>query len=84
MSLFHTILSELTKKLSNEEEKKDIIAQEITEVLHIPINKDELFLSKKGLFLNVSPTKKAALYLKKEAIKDILSKHNLLLLSDRK
>ncbi len=79
MSLFNKVLQEITNKLFEGEEKRQTIINEIKKETGIPLSPGEIKTSKKGLFFSVSPTKKAALLMKKESIEEIFKRNKTII-----
>ncbi len=77
MNLFNSILEELSKKIKGAEIYKEEVSLVISKLLNININSDQISIKKGVLFLNVSPTIKSALLLKKEVLIKELSKFNI-------
>lgn len=77
MSLFHNLLSELSKKIQGNEFFKDNIAKDISGVLGIDISPDQIKINKGEIFLNISPTLKTLVNLKKESLIISLKKYNI-------
>ncbi len=77
MNLFNSILEELSKKIEGAEIYKEEVSLVISRLLNININPDQISIKNGVLFLNVSPTIKSALLLKKEVLIKELSKFNI-------
>ena len=77
MNLFNSILEELSKKIKGAEIYKEEVSLVISRLLNININPDQISIKNGTLFLNVSPTIKSALLLKKEVLIKELSKFNI-------
>jgi hypothetical protein len=77
MNLFNSILEELSKKIKGAEIYKEEVSLVISRLLNININPDQIAIKNGTLFLNVSPTIKSALLLKKEMLIKELSKFNI-------
>ena len=68
MSLFNEILSEVSKHLkANESNKKDI-AEAISVEIGTVVKVDEIKIKDGTLFINVSPTLKSLIYLRRKKI----------------
>lgn len=68
MSLFHTILEDITKRLRSVEGNKDDIAKVVSTVLGIAISANQLQIKQNTLFISTSPTIKSAIRLKQTAL----------------
>jgi len=77
MSLFHSILEELSKKLSKKESYKEDIARDITTCIGVTVSADQIRVKNGSLYLSVSPTIKTVLHLKKVSLLKQLQKYNI-------
>jgi hypothetical protein len=77
MNLFNSLLEELSKKIKGNELYKNDISLEIKNILGISINPDQISIKNGTLFINVSPTIRSAILLKKESLIKALSKYNI-------
>lgn len=68
MSLFHTILEDITKRLRSVEGNKDDIANVVSTILGVPISANQLQIKQNTLFISTSPTIKSAIRLKQTAL----------------
>ena len=53
---------------------KEAFIETLNEVMNVEINKDEITVSGSNIFLNVHPTLKSEIFLKKRAILELLEK----------
>lgn len=77
MSLFHNLLTELSNKIKGKEFYKDSISKEISDALGISIKPDQLVIKNNQVFLNVSPTIKTVIKLKKDVLLKKIGKFNI-------
>lgn len=77
MSLFNTILEQLTKSLQGKELYKDEIVKGINTIIGINIKPDQIKIKENKIFINVSPTIKTVIYLKKQQILKALEKYKI-------
>lgn len=68
MSLFHTILEDITKRLRSVEGNKDDIANVVSTILGVPVSANQLQIKQNTLFISTSPTIKSAIRLKQTAL----------------
>ena len=68
MSLFHTILEDITKQLRSVEGNKDDIANVVSTILGVPVSANQLQIKQNTLFISTSPTIKSAIRLKQTAL----------------
>lgn len=77
MSLFQSILGDITKRLSGIEGNKEAIAQVVSTVVGIPITPNQLHIKNNTLFIVVSPTIKSAIRFKQTALLSALQRYNI-------
>jgi hypothetical protein len=77
MSLFQTILGDITKKLSRIEGGKDEIARIVTTIVGVSISANQLHIKNGTLFISVSPTVKSAIRFKQTALLSELKSYNI-------
>lgn len=77
MSLFSSILEELTKKLHSGEQSKKEISETVSEVIGISISPDQISVKNGALFLSISPTIKTVVLLRKQKLLEVLQKYNI-------
>ncbi len=77
MSLFQSLLEELSKKIKGTELHKNSISKDISEVLSIVILPDQLKIKNGEIFINVSPTIKTVIKLKKGALLTVVGKYGI-------
>lgn len=68
MNLFSNTISEISKRLKGKELFKEDIAQIISLEVGSTIKPDEVQIKSGVLFLNISPTLKSIVYIKKQKI----------------
>lgn len=68
MSLFHDILSNLQKKFQNNQERNSEIAAIISSIINTQVSEKQLTIKKGTVYLQVPPTIKMTVLLKKEKI----------------
>lgn len=77
MSLFSSILDELSKKLQKGEQYKKEISKDIEEIIGITVLPDQIIIKNKTLFISVSPTIKTVILLKKQKLLEQLKQYNI-------
>ena len=77
MSLFSSILEELTKKLSTGEQYKKEIAETVSSIVGFTFLPDHMIIKNGVLFINASPTVKTAILLRKQKILENVRKYNI-------
>lgn len=78
MTLFSSILEELSRKLQGGEQYKKEISETISVVIGVIITPDQINIKNKTVLLSVSPTIKTVVLLKKQKIIDQLQKYNII------
>lgn len=68
MSLFHSILSQIQEKISKETVQTDHIATIISDIIKVPISKEQIVVKGTTIKIVVTPTLKMTLLLNKEKI----------------
>ncbi len=68
MDQFQAALSAITKKIQDASVFKEEISRILSEILIVPIQEDAIKVKNNSIFVQVSPTVKTALTLKKKAI----------------
>lgn len=77
MSLFHSILTQLSHRIQKGSDRKTEIAKIISDILMVPISQDMLSIKETTLFIRISPTIKTAVKLKKQILQEQLQKYNI-------
>lgn len=77
MSLFSSILDELSKKLQKGEQYKKEISKDIEEIIGATVLPDQIIIKNKTLFISVSPTIKTVILLKKQKLLEQLKQYNI-------
>lgn len=77
MSLFSSILSELSKKIQGAELFKNDIAQIVSDTVGVSITKDQLEIKEGKLFISVSPTIKTKILFKKDNLLQRLQQYKI-------
>lgn len=77
MSLFSSIINQIVNKLNTNEFKKEEIIKELTSIINIQIKQDEIEIKNSIIFLNISPTIKTSVLLKKGFIIKHLERFNI-------
>jgi hypothetical protein len=67
-SLFQTILSKVTDRLTVQKQDLSSVAECITAVTHVPVDANQLCIKKGTLYVQVSPTLKLAILSRKDEI----------------
>jgi hypothetical protein len=77
MSLFSSILSELTKSIQGGQLYKEDIAKCISNSIGISITPDQIQIKEKNIFLKVSPTIKTIVRLKQKSLIEALKSFDI-------
>lgn len=77
MSLFSSILNELTKSLQGGQLYKEDIAKCISNSIGINITSDQIQIKEKKIFLKVSPTIKTIVRLKQKSLIEALKSFDI-------
>lgn len=77
MTLFSSIIEDLVSKLNKKEKNKEVLASEITKTIGIQISPDQISVKDSTLILNISPTIKSNILLKKELILKTLERFGI-------
>ncbi len=84
MSLFNALLHGLKQKIDAQNTYKDVVIVSIKEIVNITLTHDAIISLKEGiLVLQVTPTVKTALLLKKEKVIALLQQKGLKIVSIR-
>ena len=77
MTLFSSIINDLISKIGDGEKNKELISKEISDIININILTDQIKIKNNTIILNVSPTIKTSIILKKKLILNSLKKFNI-------
>ncbi len=77
MSLFNTILEQLTNSLQSRERYKENVITEINTIVGIVISPDQIKIRDNKIFFSVSPTIKTVIFLKKSQLLNALKKYKI-------
>jgi uncharacterized membrane protein YccF (DUF307 family) len=77
MSLFNTILTEITNKLNGVASYKDDVAQVVGRIIGIPISTDQLSIKGTTLYISLSPTAKSVVRIKQVALQQALKQYKI-------
>lgn len=77
MSLFSSILEELTKKLYSGEQSKKEVSEIVSTIVGITISPDQITIKNGTLFLSISPTIKTVVLLRKQKLLEGLQRYSI-------
>ena len=77
MSLFQSVLFQLSKKLLGNEKEKELIAKIVTDVIKIPISPDVISIKEGKVFIQAPPTIRSAIRLHNNEIITVLKKQHI-------
>ena len=77
MSLFQSILEDISKHLRSVEGNKDDIARVISTIVGVVISPNQLQIKQNTLFISTSPTIKSAIRLKQTALLKELKQYKI-------
>jgi hypothetical protein len=77
MSLFNSLLEEISNRLKKNEFNKEEIINDINKITGLNLDINNIKIKENKLFFIVSPTIKTSIYLKKETLLKTISKYKI-------